>query len=164
MDIHFRRYSARNPQDVATFQRVLLSFQRALPVAEEPQLATDWQYYFEGCLGCMGILKDWLTRALVQALSEGAPTLNRSHADRVSWLPDQLEKMAQETLYGESVFDRDEASRVRLRRMLGLESAGPAQPAPPAAELPEPVATLPRKTSTVTIGRRPARDRIGRQA
>ena len=84
----------------------------------------DWQYYFEGCLGCVGILKDWLTRALVQALSEGAPTLNRWHADRVSWLPDQLEKMAQETLYGESVFDRDEASRVRLRRMLGLESAG----------------------------------------
>jgi hypothetical protein len=105
-----------------------------------------------------------MTRALVQALSEGAPTLNRSHADRVSWLPDQLEKMAQETLYGESVFDRDEASRVRLRRMLGLESAGPGQPAPPAAGLPQPVSTLPRKTSTVTMGRRPARDRIGRQA
>src|SRR5207249_10727352 len=38
IDIHFRRYRADDPKDVEAFQRVIFSFQRQLPLAEEPQL------------------------------------------------------------------------------------------------------------------------------
>ena len=42
IDIHFRRYQADDPKDVEAFQRVIFSFQRQLPLAEEPQLWRDW--------------------------------------------------------------------------------------------------------------------------
>jgi hypothetical protein len=160
LDIHFRRYSARNDADVEAFQRVLYSFERALPLPCDPALTEDWEYYFAGCLGCVGILKDWLTRSLAQALAENAATLGRSHVDRAGWLPNQLEKMAQETLHGESVFEGGADARDRLRRMLGLMPHAAALEARPAAT---PALVLPAKKPPVGT-RRPTRDRVGRSA
>jgi hypothetical protein len=46
-----------------------------------------WWYFFEGCLGCIGILKQWLVRALYRALREEASSLTRTHLEQ-SVLPD----------------------------------------------------------------------------
>jgi energy-coupling factor transporter ATP-binding protein EcfA2 len=101
IDIHFRRYQSSDVNDVETFQRVLFSFQRQLPLAEEPQLWRDWEYCYARSIGCVGVLKDWLTRGLAAALEAGATTLTREHLEQHSWSTDQCEKMAQEALEGE---------------------------------------------------------------
>lgn len=121
MDIHFRRYHSSDPKDVEAFQRVLFSFQRQLPLAEEPQLWRDWEFCYARSIGCVGVLKDWLTRGLAAALEEGATTLTRKHMERHSWSMDQCEKMAQEALEGESALAEKKEARMRLLALLGLD-------------------------------------------
>ncbi|MHC5727326.1 MAG: ATP-binding protein, partial [Nostoc sp.] len=75
VDIHFRRYYAENPKDVKAFKRVLIAFSEKMPLAEAPDLVSHWEYFYERTLGCVGILKNWLTRALKDALAEGANTV-----------------------------------------------------------------------------------------
>jgi energy-coupling factor transporter ATP-binding protein EcfA2 len=122
IDIHFRRYRTDDPKDVEAFQRVIFSFQRQLPLAEEPQLWRDWEYCYARSIGCVGMLKDWLTRGLAAALEEGAATLTRKHLEKYSWSMDQCEKMAQEALEGESALTEKGEARGRVLMLLGLES------------------------------------------
>src|SRR6266487_2898248 len=46
-----------------------------------------WWYFFEGSIGCIGILKQWLVRSLYRALREESPELTRAHLEQ-SVLPD----------------------------------------------------------------------------
>src|SRR5262249_45006064 len=58
---------------------VLLTFQRYLPVPEEPDLVGWWERLYEGCLGCVGVLKSWLNRALADANAHEAVTITCRH-------------------------------------------------------------------------------------
>src|SRR6266487_5801284 len=40
-----------------------------------------WWYFFEGSIGCIGILKQWLVRSLYRALREESPELTRAHLE-----------------------------------------------------------------------------------
>src|ERR1043165_2455964 len=75
VEIHFRRYRAELEEDVEEFKDILNSFQKRMPLAEEPDLVGRWEYFYERTLGCVGILKDWLTRALYTSLEKGNQTL-----------------------------------------------------------------------------------------
>lgn len=166
IDIHFRRYQNSDEKDVETFQRVLFSFQRQLPLAEEPQLWRDWEYCYARSIGCVGVLKDWLTRGLAAALEEGATTLTRKHLEQHSWSMDQCEKMAQEALEGESALTEKKEARTRLLTLLGLDpnrgSAGTTVP-DIAAKVRETTTPQRRKWHRRgRIGHRgPVRDQIG---
>ena len=83
-DIHFRRYRADKLEDAKAFQRIIYSFQRHLPLAEEPDLWRDWDYYYTYSVGCTGILKDWFTRTLSAILEEEGRTLTRKHLEKHS--------------------------------------------------------------------------------
>lgn len=164
IDIHFRRYQ-NSQEDVEAFQRVLFSFQRQLPLAEEPQLWREWEYCYARSIGCVGLLKDWLTRGLAAALEEGATTLTRKHLEQHSWSTDQCEKMAQEALEGEFALAEKKKARTRLMTLLGLD------PKPGSADTVVPdIAARVRETRTPPgagrrrgrIGERsPVRDEIG---
>ena len=71
IDGHFSRYRATNEAEMRAFKSVLWSFQRNLPLEEEPDLLHTWKYCYERTIGCVGVLKDWLTRALAEALEQG---------------------------------------------------------------------------------------------
>jgi archaellum biogenesis ATPase FlaH len=77
VDVHFRRYCAEQNDEIKAFKNVLWSFQRHLPLSEEPDLVGDWDYFYERSVGCVGVLKDWITRALAKALKDGGKTLTR---------------------------------------------------------------------------------------
>ncbi len=83
--IHLPRYLLERPQDVATFRKVVGQFQRHLPLAEEPNLTGQWEFLYERSIGCVGVLKQWLTRALALALRQGVPTLNRKHLAKAAF-------------------------------------------------------------------------------
>jgi hypothetical protein len=166
LDIHFRRYRVDNPDDVITFQRVIFSFQRHLPLLQEPELWRDWEFCYTHSLGCVGILKDWFARALSDVLEQDAPTLTRADLERCAWSLDQCMTTAQDTLDGESVFIEKPERANRLRQLLGFETIVGAETAKPVGTATQ-TETLPsgngglRRRSQRVGSRKPVRDEVG---
>ncbi len=165
IDLHFQRYQVDNPDDVIAFQRVIFSFQRHLPLPQEPELWRDWEYDYAQSIGCVGLLKDWFTRALAEALAQGALTLTRADLARHAWSLEQCEKMAQDALDGEAVLAEQPEAMERLRTLLGLEAAprvdtGSPRSRPPRRRVTPGHERRPQGRRRVGV-RRPGRDAIG---
>jgi hypothetical protein len=126
--LHFPRYRAERPEDVVAFQRVLVSFEQQLPVRVKPDLLALWPYCFERSLGCVGVLKDWLTRALATALAEDATTVTPAHLRRHALAAAGCERMLSEALHGEEQLAEQEEAVVRLRFRLGLPAPEDSAP------------------------------------
>ncbi len=155
IDIHFRRYYADIPEDVQSFKSILLSFQRQMPVKQMPDLVGNWEYCYERSLGCIGSLKDWLTRALKDALDEDAPTVTTKHLKNRAWSVFQCRGMLKEIAEGEKQLLEVESDVRSLRMSLGLDTLGDS----PANDLPVP---KPTERSNQRVGqRKPKRDPVG---
>jgi energy-coupling factor transporter ATP-binding protein EcfA2 len=122
VDIHFPRYRADDPEDRKTFLAVLRSFEQHLPLPEPPELVKEWEFLYERCIGCVGVLKDWLVRALTAMFRRNATVLTfrelQTHALSVS----QCDKMLAEALEGEVRLFESAEERGRLRTRLGLSA------------------------------------------
>ena len=165
IDIHFPRYRLVNPQDAKAFRTVLRSFEQQLPLREPPSLVNEWEYLYERSVGCVGILKDWLTRALVSASRRDSDSLTRkdleAHAPSVA----QCDKMLSEALEGEARLVESPEERSRLRARLGL---GPNENSRVESTIAS-VATAAitedlRRNQRKPGQRRPTRDPIGTQS
>ena len=121
IDIHFPRYQANNAQDLKAFKSVLLTFQRHLPLEQEPDLVSQWDYFYERSLGCVGILKDWLTRTLRDVLEEEGKTITQKHLKRRAWSVAQCTRMLQEIEEGEQQLEETEEDVSLLRKSLGID-------------------------------------------
>jgi hypothetical protein len=126
IDVHFSRYQATNEADVRAFKSVLWSFQRNLPLEEEPDLLQHWKYCYERTIGCVGVLKDWFTRALAEALEQGEKTLSHPLLEQHALSVDRCGQMVSEAVAGETALAEDGYAAYRLRVRLGLEQ-GPAE-------------------------------------
>ncbi len=94
VDIHFPRYDVRNEDDCQIFKSVLWALQRQLPVEEEPMLTQDhWEFLYARSIGCIGLLKRHLNRALGLALTQGSHTVTLDHL-RASAMSDVRVKLA----------------------------------------------------------------------
>jgi hypothetical protein len=122
VDVHFRRYRAEHSDELKTFKNVLWSFQNHLPVHEQPDLIEEWDYFYERSVGCIGVLKVWLTRALAKALKDGGKVLSHKHLERSALSVSQCQKMLEEAIEGEALLDDSREDRARLRRLMGLEA------------------------------------------
>lgn len=123
-EVHFSRYQSDTVDDLKQFRAILQTFQRHLPLMEEPDLLRDWEFCYERCIGCVGILKDWLTRAFVTALNQGQHTLTRSDLEATAWSAEQCFIMLSEAKEGESKLDNSNPGAM-LRIALGLETMPP---------------------------------------
>ena len=154
IDIHFPRYKPNHPQDLKAFKSVLLTFQRHLPLDREPDFVSRWDYFYERSLGCVGILKDWLTRTLREALEDGAETITDKHLKRRAWSVSQCKRMLQEIEEGEKQLEETEQDVSDLRKSLGLD--------PDLIEETTKNSSHTKKKSSRRVGqRKPKRDSIG---
>ncbi len=92
---------------------------------EEPDLLQHWKYCYERTIGCVGVLKDWFTRALAEALEQGGKTLSRPLLEQHALSVDRCGQMVSEAVAGETALTEDDQAAYRLRVRLGLEQ-GPA--------------------------------------
>lgn len=163
--IHFPRYHADSREEVTAFQRVLVSFEQQLPLREKPNLVDVWSYCFERSVGCVGVLKDWLTRAFATALAEDAGTLTRAHLTRHALTVSECDRLLSEALAGEEhVTAGDTASallRARLRLPESRNAASGEQSQGKGASDARPIAGSPRTRRPGE--RRPTRDPIGQE-
>jgi GTPase SAR1 family protein len=151
VDLHFARYRAESSDDIQVFRNIVLTFQQQLPASD---LLSMWDFLYERSLGCVGVLKDWVTRGLHSAVRSSCP-LNRRILEQSALSISQCEKILAEARDGESRLTDNQESTSRLRCLLGLsEKLAPDDIG---------VAAVPPKRS---MGRkpglrRPTRDRIG---
>jgi hypothetical protein len=120
VDVHFCRYRAANAEDRGTFLNVLGSFERQMPLCEPPELVANWEFLYERSIGCVGVLKEWLVRALVAALSRGASKLTLRDLAAQALTISQCEKMLAEVTEGEARLTESDGARSRFRLALGL--------------------------------------------
>ncbi|MEL6929352.1 MAG: hypothetical protein AAFO95_12045 [Cyanobacteria bacterium J06600_6] len=120
IDIHFPRYQADCKDDLVEFQRVLKSFGEKMTLEKAPELEIHWEYFYERSVGCVGILKDWLTQAYRKALDESASTLRKHHWQSYAPSVAKCLQIAAEAIEGEKAFEFESGEMSLLRQKLGL--------------------------------------------
>ena len=153
IDIHFPRYRADRSGDYTAFRSVVFTLQRHLPLPGESDLLPHVEYCYERSIGCVGLVKDWLTRALALAINQGADAVSFKMLQKTAWPLDQSERMAREAVDGESDMSEREETRDRLRQMLQLGTHS----APATARTNAPVPHAGPRVGQ----RRPVRDLVG---
>lgn len=176
-DIEYPHYDWRDEGERTAFCQALLSMLHFIDtmIGVPEDLYQDyWEEFYSGSLGCIGVLKDWLTRTLKLALSEEATTLSRAHCQRTRWSPHQLKKMAEELQEGALAMAERRRARTEqqpdqpqkqiaqssrdateLRRLLGMEPESAAKHNSTTSKAPKP--TRPPRPGK----RKPTRDAVG---
>lgn len=163
IDIHFGRYHADCELERQQFISVLNTFQQRLPLTETPDLLSRWDYFYERSIGCVGVLKDWLTSSLALALEDDSHTLKLKYLESRAHSIKQCTTMLRESMLWEREFEESELSRSLLRRDLGLEADLPEAVQDNAKSIPlEQSSSNQQKHRQRRVGRRkPVRDKIG---
>ncbi len=165
IDVHLPRYRADVKDERLAFQNVLLTFQRQLPLEEAPDLIHQWKICYAHTMGCVGLLKDWLTKALREAVESGektiSPALLLKHAASV----DRCHQIITDIEEGERSLSADPQATERLMERLGLNTrTRRTKESPPEEEDEEP----PKKKTPARrrrVGQRnPTRDEVKKEA
>jgi hypothetical protein len=145
-DIHFPRYRLEQTDDGLAFRTVLYTFQQALPLPEPPDLVNQLEHCYVQRAGCVGVLKEWLNRALALALEAGLLTLTPTVLAQASLsLPTRLQ-LAREIQDGEAAFVTTDQQQTELRALLGMLPP-PDSAAPPPSSRPVGRRQMTRDTS-----------------
>ncbi|WP_193199844.1 ATP-binding protein [Nostoc sp. MG11] len=118
--LHFPRYHADVEQDREVFQSVVWGFQLRMPLQQEPDLVSHWDYCYERSLGCVGILKNWFDNALFDAINEGSDSVELKHLERRALSVAQCRNILKKIKEGENNQAQIEGEVQQLRAELGL--------------------------------------------
>jgi hypothetical protein len=104
--LNFGRYRSTSRLDVESWEQILREFSRLLRFDEGTSLSTWNRVLFDGSLGCVGLLSQWIRACLASMLSDGAETvtLDRLNATRLPAL--QERDLLSEILVGEEDLKR----------------------------------------------------------
>jgi len=128
MDVHFRRYDATKTRDRTIFRSVVWALQWQLPVADEPPLVErQWEFLYARSIGCIGLLKVHLNRALELALAENARTVTVAHLQATALTEDRAKLALGAALAGEADLTEPDGADERLLTLLGLGASDAAQ-------------------------------------
>lgn len=125
-DVHFPRYGMAE-LEIAAFRETLSQLSASLPLPA-PSLTAAWEDIYERTAGCVGILKDWLTQALAEALSDGSQSVEWRHLAQTALSVSAMTSIAAEIKEGEDTLTETLEARDRLRGLLGLGAPQPAVP------------------------------------
>jgi hypothetical protein len=122
LEIHFPRYQFQHEPDQLAFQRTLLTLLQQIPLKVEIKpLVDQWSYFYERCIGCIGVLKDWLVRALAASLAAGQSELLLSRIQECALPIAQCESMALEAAAGEQELHYTASRQQHLWALLGMK-------------------------------------------
>lgn len=151
--IHFARYHAEVAEEFKQFASVVYAFQRHLPLPDEFDLVSRCDYLYEHCLGCVGLLKDWLVRALGHALESTDNRLTEKQLEACADARKQL-AVAREAVAGEQRLLSIDEQAAELHGL--IHSASRRTPALPPAKR-----VVTRKTQRQPGQRAAKRDPVG---
>jgi hypothetical protein len=97
--------------------------QRQLPVEQEPALVEHWEFLYARSIGCIGLLKMHLNRALNLALTEQAKTVQLSHLRKTALPEARVEAALRNALESEAELTETDGADERLLTLLGLRGS-----------------------------------------
>src|SRR5258708_17818334 len=159
MDVHFRRYDAAIGSDAHVVQSVVWARPRQLPVEQEPPVLKHWEFLYARSIGCIGLLKMHLNRALNLALTEQAKTVQLSHLRKTALSETRVERALSNALESEAELSEADGADERLLTLLGMRECQSVQA--PETKTEEAVSKSSNKTRPGT--RAPGRDRTGQE-
>jgi DNA polymerase III delta prime subunit len=154
LDFHFSRYRADVPEEMMAFQNVILTFQRHLPLSQEPNLVQHGDYLYEKSVGCVGILKNLLLKSLKAALKGDCKTITLETLEQCAIPTPKLLQFARHIKEGEADLAEKETQLAELRTMLGLSL-------PTSSLKPQNSHGSAKKAKTRVGQRNPVRDTVG---
>lgn len=98
--LHFPRYCSGVRADEQAFKKTLQTLQKYLPISTVPDLSPLAGDLMHSCLGCVGILKDTLAKALTFALMDGGKWTDKC-LQKAILSDQQIVTLLEETLEGE---------------------------------------------------------------
>jgi len=131
---------------------------RRLTEEDNPFDLSHWPLFYRGCLGCVGVLKDWLIRTVSAALHKGDAKLTLERVREQELVEASLADMAADIVAGEQQVALTSGDRLQLNSLLQMESEV-AAPAETRAVEAKPTRT--KRTSTKPGTRKPKRDPVG---
>lgn len=144
--LDYPAYSLNRSEDIDDFGAAYLGLLAHMPIELDPIVIKNVKSVFLGSCGCIGILKEWLGRALSLALKEKKKMLTISHLRETKLHNSQLKIIAEEIREGEAFFEEPEDEE--LWGILGGLDGG--------------LKPKPKKTTSKYPGRRnPTRDKVG---
>lgn len=131
LTLEFPAYTLKSKADLEAFKSAYSGMLAYMPIQLSKELGSYSREVFIGCCGCVGILKEWLSRALNIALKENSP-LTISHSKRTRSKGSQLKSIAEEITEGKVLFEEpDDKEIAALLGMLGGSIPMPKQDKPP---------------------------------
>jgi energy-coupling factor transporter ATP-binding protein EcfA2 len=100
--VNFPRYDYRRAEDRTGFRQVLGFMEQKMSEFTPTMLDIDAEYFYQKSAGCVGILKDWLSRCLEHALEEQARRIDRRFAERFALKNRGLVTILEEACLGEA--------------------------------------------------------------
>jgi len=164
LPVHFPRYQLEREADCVEFQSALLELVRRIPLTcDAERWVTDhWLYFYECSVGCIGVLKDWLLRAVSTALDDGLTRLSLDTVQDHALPVDIYRQMALDAYEGEQRLNHTASNREHVWRLLqGGELIAPVPPLPPretSSEMAKAAVegTMPIPSGNVTVPAIPA--------
>lgn len=145
--IHFPRYDHRQKDQKVGFVQALNTLAGRLPLDEFPNLQEHAEKFYHRTIGCVGILKEWLSRAYARHLEIGNKHFDWDFIEKFALSVKALETIAEEALLGEEKLRDD--SVTNLINLLN-------------SERPIEMGSQQKRKAGTTIGkRRPVRDPAG---
>lgn len=121
-EVHLARYLVDDPGDERSFRSVINTFAQQLPMDASILLErSDWVYTRSA--GCVGILKEWLDRALAAAL-EDEVEISFAHIERTALAGQALRAVADEIRLGEAALEETPETMADIEEMLGVSAKG----------------------------------------
>lgn len=120
--IHFQRYHAEKATEAKAFKSVVQTFSQYLPLLERADLLAHWEFLYERSLGCVGILKDWLSQTLSGVLDndEKAVTMTLFDLERYAPSVRQCLVMLKAISIGEQQLQESDEDLLKLQQALKL--------------------------------------------
>ncbi len=101
-DIHFARYHVENKEERTAFVAALKYLLERVPLTcDLHALLSRWRWFAEGCVGCIGVLKDWLVDAVAATLVQKGTSLTEDILARTMPHPARRLSLEMEARAGE---------------------------------------------------------------
>ncbi len=120
INIEFPRYKVEIKKDCEIFINTLRTFQQYIPIETIPDLVSNWDFFYERTLGCVGTLKDWLERSISLAFRDGEKEIKHIHWEKRSPKLSQCVIKLSEILNAENLLKEDENSWSKFKANLGI--------------------------------------------
>jgi hypothetical protein len=132
--LNFGRYKATSRTEVENWEQVLREFSELLQFEDGESLSTWNRTMFEGALGCVGLLSQWIRACLASMLADEADTVT---LDRLQ--STRLPSLQERDLLAEILIGEEDLKRAHEQLPPPVQSSGSDNPSKP---------TCKKKTST----------------